>query len=415
MSRIWKHVPQTVRPRSTGRTTVLVCVLVFSLTATAVYRWGRLSWTPVDSNPTYTATAYVIPRGASEEARIPMRHTDANAQRAAEYANSLADRYVRDRRAEWTHQNEGPYLLAREAADKAQREHAQNTARLETFRRQLAEAAEAAEAAAKARLAARPQRPQLSPMIDNPQWLALDRQLSELQQRHDDMLVSRTPLHPAVQDLGTRIAGVKYQLASTPRQIPRDRQIPQGYGDATEPSEAALSANNAMASGGADAQTTQLVARADQEKLESLTIVAEKSSQTCDDAQSAVKRALQEQEGGPQFTIEYAQVVENPPQVDYGWRRLMWATLLTSVLTAFGVGSLSLGATIEPPVASIAQVQADTGVALVGTIPANDPVPDPIAISRRQSLLRHVFVTIGLILIAVCSALAIWGVVGIAS
>ena len=224
-----------------------------------------------------------------------------------------------DRRAEWKRQTEGPYLLAREAADKAQREHAQDVTRLETFRRQLDEAAEAA---AKARSANRPAKPQLSAMIDNPQWLALDRQLGELQQRRDEMLVSRTPAHPAVQDLDTRITGLKDQLAATTRQIPR------GHADETGPADPALSAGSSTAIGGADSPTTQLLARADQEKLESLKLAAEKSGQACDDAESAVKKTLQQQEAGPQFTIEAAQFVENPLPVDYGWRRLMATTLL---------------------------------------------------------------------------------------
>ena len=43
------------------------------------------------------------------------------------------------------------------------------------------------------------------PMIDNPQWLDLDRQRAALQRRHDDLLVDRTVLHPAVQDVAVRI------------------------------------------------------------------------------------------------------------------------------------------------------------------------------------------------------------------
>jgi hypothetical protein len=398
MSRIWKRVPQTVRPRSSGRVPVLLCVLVFCLTATTVYRWGRLHWTPVDPNPTYTATAYVVPRGASEDARLPMRHTDGSAKRAAECANALAERYVADRRDEWKHQTEGPYLLAREAADKAQRERAQNTTRLEAFRRQLAEA----ETAAKARLAARPQVAPLPPMIDNPQWLALDRQLTKLEQRRDEMLVSRTALHPAVQDIGTRILGVQGQLAATPR------QIPQGRADVP-----ALPGNQSIAAG-VDSQTA-IIARADQEKLDALTLAAEKSAQACDDAELAVKKALREQEAGPEFTIESARIVENPPPVDYGWRRLVWTTLLTSILMTFGVGAMSAGAMIEPAAATVAEVQADAGVAMAGMIPADYPLPDVIALSRRQSLLRRAFVALGLILVVVCPMLAIWGVTGISS
>jgi hypothetical protein len=147
--------------------------------------------------------------------------------------------------------------------------------------------------------------------------------------------------------------------------------------------------------------------------LDGLTVAVEKSGQALNDAESAAKKALQEQEAGPQFTIERAQLAENPLPVDYGWRRLMWTTLVSGVLMAFGVGSMSVGAAIEPPVATIAEVQAETRVPVVGMIPTDDPLPDPTAIRSRQSLLRRVFLTIGWILIIVCPVLAVWGVIGI--
>ena len=47
---------------------------------------------------------------------------------------------MHDRHAEWKHRTEGPALKAREAAEKARRELPKSEARLEVFRRQLAEA-----------------------------------------------------------------------------------------------------------------------------------------------------------------------------------------------------------------------------------------------------------------------------------
>jgi hypothetical protein len=58
-------------------------------------------------------------------------------------------------------------------------------------------------------------------------------------------------------------------------------------------------------------------------------------------------------------------------------------------------------------------VRAAAGVPVVGTISADDPLPDPTAASRRQSRIRRALLMIGLILIAACPALAVWGVIGI--
>ena len=98
---------------------------------------------------------------------------------------------------------------------------------------------------------------------------------------------------------------------------------------------------------------------------------------------------------------------------DYGWRRLVWTALVAGVLMACGVGSVSTGASIEPPVGSVAQVQAAAMAPVVGTIPADKPVPNPAKLSRRQSRLRRTLVAMGLMLIAACPAAAIWGIMGL--
>jgi hypothetical protein len=383
MSMIWKRVPNTVRPRSSGRAPVLLCLVVFGLTAVVVYRGGRMNWTPANPNLTYTATAYVVPRLAGHSAgdsRIPIQYTDDNSQHAAATANAVAERYVDNQYAEWKRRTEGSYRSAREAADKARRGHAENTAQLEAFRRELSEAAE-------------PRTP--SPTtIENPQWTALDHQLGELQQQRDKLLVTRTPLHPAVQDLDTRIKGVKDQLATTQREIP---------GPDTKPRPVVAQ----------DTKPQPVVAPADQEKLDALTAAVATSQRACEKAESVEKKAEEMQHARPRFAIEYAEVVENPALPDFGWRRLMWTTLAGSVLMAFGVGSASWGAKIEPPAASLAEVQGDTGVPVVGMIPADDPFSDPTAASRRQSRRRRLLVAIGLILMAACPVLVVWGVAGI--
>ena len=112
---------------------MLSCLLMFALTASIVYRWGCEVWSPTNPNPTYTATAYVVqrPSQTAGEIRIPLAYTDDNPRHAEEVANSLAERYVQDRRAEWRRQTERPCLRAHEATEQARREHAQNEAQLQ--------------------------------------------------------------------------------------------------------------------------------------------------------------------------------------------------------------------------------------------------------------------------------------------
>ncbi|MBU4271796.1 MAG: hypothetical protein KKA28_08055, partial [Planctomycetes bacterium] len=77
-----------------------------------------------------------------------------------------------------------------------------------------------------------------------------------------------------------------------------------------------------------------------------------------------------------------------------------------------GAGSLSLGAGIEPPVATAAEVRAKTGKAIIGTIPADDPTTDAAEIGRQRRI-RRTTITLGLLLMLSCPAVAIWGVLGI--
>ena len=68
---------------------------------------------------------------------------------------------------------------------------------------------------------------------------------------------------------------------------------------------------------------------------------ARKSRLACQEAQRAEKTPCREQEAAPQFVFHYAEAVQDPPQVDYGWRRLIWTTFAASLLMVFGVASVA--------------------------------------------------------------------------
>lgn len=404
MPSISEHSRLTVRRRLFGTSAVLLCLLVFGLTAIVVYRWGRESWIPVNPKATYTATTCVVPapHQAATGGRVPIEYVGDSAEQAAEAANARAQRYVNDRLAEWKLRMGGPYLQARATAKKARQEHAESTARLEAFRPQMAEEVAKLQAAVQRR-----QKPLPPPMIDNPQWLKLERQLAELQQRYDELLVERTPLHPLVVDLAGRTAGIQEKLAATPRRIPFARPESPAMPDSSPAAETPTT----DAEGGD--RDIDRIAKENQTRLAELTAAVERTRKAVEEAEFAETHALQTLQAGPKYTIEPAQVAELLPQPDYGWRRLVWTALFSGVLMAFGVGTVAVGANVEPPVASVAELKADLDVSIVGPIPADEPVANPAAISRRRSFVRHTMIGFGLSLIVACPAVAIWGVIGI--
>jgi hypothetical protein len=404
MKRVRKHAPRTVRPSRGHRIPVVPCLLLAGLSALAVYCWGAEKQTPASHEATYTATAYVVRQpqgGKGREVRIPFVATNSARQRAEETANRLADSYVHDRRAEWQRRADEHCRQARDAAEKARQEHTASTARLEEFRQKMAGANT-------------PAAQKTPPMIDNPQWLDLNRRRADLQQRRDNMLHDRTPLHPAVQDLALRIEDLRRQMEGVPKQIAGKLPSPAGGhhevvgaggdGDAL-PSPAG---RGAWGEGGRNA-----VDASQDRTLQELTAAVEATRKELESAQAAEKKALDTQPAEPQFRIVRAKLIEAPPSPDSGWQRLVWTTAACGVLMAFGIGSVSAGSRIEPPVGSTAEVQAAAGVPVLGTIPSGKQQIDPVKLSRRQRRRRRTLVMLGLLLIAACPAAAFWGIVGL--
>ncbi|MCD4728545.1 MAG: hypothetical protein K8R46_12840 [Pirellulales bacterium] len=380
----WIRPRQTVRPRANGRIPVLLCLLVAGMTALVVYRWGHEKWLPVRAKPTYTATAYVVePPG--DVSRVPFINTDADPQRAREAADSMAELYIGDRRKEWRSRVEGQRIEARRSVEQTRWEYDESVARLEAFVQKL-RSADAKQPSATADVESRPL------MVANPRWLELERQSAELIRHREELLVDRTHLHPAVREVSDKIVDIQRRMAGIPREIP-DSQA-----------EAEIEASQR--------RVAERLEKEHQRKLAELTAAVEQTRKTCEEAEFAERRAMQRMQSGPQYSIEYARLVENPPSVDYGWRRLMWTTLAAGLMMAFGAGSLSLGAGIEPPVATAAEVRAKTGKSIIGTIPADDSTPELAQIGRQRRI-RRTTITLGLLLMLSCPAAAVWGVLGI--
>lgn len=366
---------------------MLLGLLAFVLTALAVYGWGSWDQTGATPKPTYTATAYIVERqnrATTDELRIPMAYTGEDPRRAEDVANVLAESYVADRREQWKRRTQRPREKAREAAETAQNELAQAEASLEAFRQQITAKPPAAAAGREEAIS--------PPVIENPEWIDLSRQLGELDRRRDALLVDRTPLHPAVQEVAVQIEGLKREMVFIPRQIAGKLPSPtwKGSGGEGDP-----------------------IANQDHIHLNELTAMVETARQSCQRAEAAEKRAVAEQQAGPWYSVVYAQTVEVPPAPDGTWLRLVWTALVAGTLMACGVGSVSTGANIDPPVGSVTQVQTDSGALVVGTMPASDPIPNAEMLSRRQSRIRRGLVAAGLLLMAASPTVAVLGVVGI--
>ena len=388
--RFWGRLQrqETVRPRS-GGIPVFLCVMIFAITAIVVNRLGRERWVPVACQQTHTATVYAFDKGTG--IKNPFTYTDVDPRGAIEMANELAERHVHDCVAQWQRSVERRRVKAGELVERARQDHRKNQERLQAFQREQREAALAQTQAN----ASRQEMPQPT-VIENPRWLDLHRQVSDLQRRREQLLQDRTPLHPMVQETTARLAEAQQQLAAIPQQIPSNESKVAGIDKTPALVVPRIDDSNA---------------KENQRRLDELTAAVEKSRLACETAEKAQKQAL-EQHAEPQFVIQNAESVQNQPQIDYGWRRLLWTTFAAGLLMAFGVGSVAAGARIEPPVATVEEVESALGKSVIGTMPADNPTLDLDAI-RCQSQARCATIAIGLILIAACPVVAILGVAGL--
>jgi uncharacterized protein YoxC len=367
MWNIQLHPHQFLRRRSFGTPQVALCLLAFGVTASAVCHWGAMNWTPEDSGPKLVAAA-----------------------------NDLAERQANELHEAWKTRAKDVCQKASKAVERTRKEHEKCTARLEAFQRQMRQTAEAA---AKQQAAARIQeKPKQQPPVENPAWLELDRKLAKLKQSRDRLLVDRTPIHPAVREVADSIEEVQRQMAAVPRQIPNSK--PQN----TEKVELPVIDPNAK-------KAADLLAKENQRKLNELTVAEERTRQAMEKAALGEQKAVQESQNEPQFAVEPVRIEIPPYQVDRGWQRLLWTTLMASVLMTLGVGSVSMGAGIEPPASKLAEVQADLDVPIVGVIPSSDPLPTADVI-ERQWRIRRASIAIGLLLMVVCPVVAFLGVAG---
>jgi len=391
MAWCWNNTSRIVRPRSIRHTPLAPCLLAFAATASLLYYWSSETGIIIQGEPAYSATAFVLessPGSPGEPLRIPIAYTDEDPDRAKEVADALADRYVEDRISEWSCRWQATLHKAGKVVEAAKEEVTQCEAALQRFRQRTADATGKVHEA-KARVPA-------PTMVENPQWIKLNLQLAELEQRRERLLLDRTPLHPSVVDLTSQMDDLKTQMAAIPQKVPA----------AEKPAE------DQKARPAGSTPANDVVAKHNREKMQALTAAVEKAYRSLAAAENTVAR-LKSQQVVPPYTIAYAKVEKITSWQPSDKKRLLWTTLAAGVLMAFGVGSVTTGISIEPVAANAAQVQADAHTTVIGSLPAEAPVSDPAKLSRRQMRGRHVLMAVGFLLMAACPIVALWGTIGI--
>ncbi|MEN6407527.1 MAG: hypothetical protein ABFC77_13780 [Thermoguttaceae bacterium] len=362
--------PVSMRPRRTTWLLLGLFMVIASLGASLLSVVRRPAASP--ESPIYAATAYVVEQSSpAEKLAIPLSCENADRRRAQRMANALADCYAADQRQQWQRSIDAPRQAARTAVDRAKTAVRQAQERLDAFRRQPIENAGKSEPPSLA-----------SPGVDNPRWVELDRQLEQRRQQREQLLKTRTPLHPLVRDIDARIDDLRRKMADVPRQIPGKQPVVKQAAKPSPPSE----------------------------PLASLSYDVDIAQKNLEQAEQAERQLSMDQENavGPQWTVIPAETTPSSPTepLVFDAPRLAKTVMLPGLMSLVGLALLWRGAGIDPPLGSVVQVARTSGVPVVGVLKADDPIADPIGKSRRQSRARRALLALGLLL-AILAPLAI--------
>ncbi len=425
----------TVQPASSTKMPKSLYIVAFALSTLAAYRWGSAGTPEISAPQAVTSTAFVDIRDAADAAkpdpaqvrrqilakdepaaadaaarlrektavdviakatpgatRIAIRSTDKDPRAAAQWVNGLANAYAETYRQQWQSRVAKTYQDVQAATGRADEQLRQATARLDAFvneqlRRSRQRAFEAANP---------PPVPAVHPArVDNPDWVALNRQLSALQQHRAKLLVDRTPLHPEVQETELRIAEAQRRLAETERWIPAR----QGSDVSAPPLAADRASTAASVTPRATPELDPAVTQAALDKLKGAVAAAHRASEL---SARRERDAWQAGQHPPKVDVQWAVALEAPPPSTALRLRLALAALAAGLTATVGLGMVVTGAAIEPALRSATQIQTILALPVLGIVPETDPAR--AARSRRPNLLRLLWIVTGLIVIASCVA-----------
>jgi hypothetical protein len=142
-------------------------------------------------------------------------------------------------------------------------------------------------------------------------------------------------------------------------------------------------------------------------KLAELSAALDAAHRVRQEAESSEQRTAQDRDGPAQLAIEPARVMPNASGTTQRPRPLVaWTTLVAALMMTVGVGLVLVGRSLEPPLASLREIELDLGETPIQTVETDDPLPDFVAL-ERQKLLHRAAIIVGWCLLIVFSSQAL--------
>jgi hypothetical protein len=360
--------PTTVRQHSQWQLSKPAYGAIFLTVALAAFGWKVFSSHPVKAEVRAQATAKVcihhpnfafqnawqeVVAQAKTEVRenlqvqsqrsgqqtvVAISLSNLPAETIVPMVNVVASAYWQACRAEWKLHLERAYSATQEKVRQTERRAFEAQTRLESLRDRRLQAL--------ANL--RPVAPPQPTTVDNPRWAEICRRLADLEERRRILLFERTPLHPSVQEIEMRITDVRREMASIPPKV--TQEAPAG------PQPNALPADTPAA---AEVQAAQQA--------------VERLKQDLQQAQALERAALTARGEELQVDLLSAEPLPPSPAPSRATAAILGKALVIAATSIVGLGMISLGASLEPAIASITELQALLPVPIVGAIPAAHP------------------------------------------
>ncbi|MFZ5832803.1 MAG: hypothetical protein ACOY3P_22180, partial [Planctomycetota bacterium] len=242
-------------------------------------------------------------------------------------------------------------------------------------------------------------------LIENPARAELEAALAELQRQREELLIDRTPLHPAVQDLTLRITALEEKVAAEPRWLlpatdaaieatPLDlRGVPAGSPAAT-PDAPPLAADSSPAPESASARSAEVL----QQRLAEIDATYCEQQSALSQAETLLAQAREQERLAlaacqTEPAIEVIQAV--PPADTQRALALTKEAFLPAVgcgaAAALGLGMLISALWWTSTCVSLRKLESLGGVPILGVVPATcgpySPPPAGITIARLSVLL----------------------------
>lgn len=349
-----------------------VCLLVFALTSAGVIAFGEREAEPppLDSPPPFVPTVTVSiptdvpPAIAAAAAPAPPAPAFVSRQPDAKLVEAWAE-----------------FRNARQPLDAFLEEH---------FARYEAQARAPRPAPV---VVAAPPQPRT---VDNPEWLMLDRQLTQLRERLADLLIDRTELHPDVIETKRRMAEIEQAAAGVRRRIPApeeaEGQTPEhqpamcqesGSPDAAVGS--AVAEDRVEASAAAQLAEVEAYRRYRQALANEETAFDARIVEAMRPAPPPVEVARHEsvpELAPPVITIDAPTLDAAAAPSTSGSRRPWFAALAAGLVIAAGATMMMTGAGIDLPLVDPAEARETLAAPIVAEIHAT-------RLSRPRSVLRQ--------------------------